>query len=45
MEMLADSGRMISLDMVEVNPALDDGNRTAKLAMHLILSAMGKSIL
>jgi len=45
MEMLADSGYMTSLDMVEVNPALDDGNRTARLAMHLILSAMGKSIL
>ena len=45
MEMLADSGCMTSLDMVEVNPALDDGNRTAKLAMHLILSALGKSIL
>lgn len=45
METLYDSGRMISLDMVEVNPALDQRNRTAKLGMHLILSAMGKSIL
>jgi len=45
METLSDSGCMTSLDMVEVNPVLDDRNRTAKLAMHLMLSAMGKSIL
>ncbi len=45
MEMIADSGRMGSLDIVEVNPILDDGNATAELAVDLIVSLFGKSTL
>jgi arginase len=45
MEMIADSGRMGSLDIVEVNPALDIRNRTAKLAVDLVESLFGKSTL
>ena len=45
MEMIADSGGMVSMDMVEVNPILDTANQTAELATELALSAMGKRIL
>jgi len=45
MEMLNDSGRLCSLEVVEVNPILDTANRTALLAVELIASAMGKRIL
>jgi arginase len=45
MEMLADTGKLIGMDLVEVNPVLDDRNRTAELATELILSALGKRIL
>ena len=45
MEILADSRRVASLDIVEVNPILDDRNRTAKLAVELVASLFGKSIL
>lgn len=45
MEMIADSGRMGSLDIVEVNTALDDGNATAELAVDLVESLFGKSTL
>ena len=45
MEMVAESGRMTSLDLVEVNPALDLRNTTAELGTELALSALGKSIL
>lgn len=45
MEMLADSGKLIGLDMVEVNPVLDERNRTAEIACELICSALGKRIL
>jgi arginase len=45
MEMICDSGRMTSLEMVEVNPVLDEANRTALLAVELITSALGKRIL
>ncbi len=44
MEILADSGAMVGLDVVEVNPILDDRNRTAQLAVDLILSATGKRV-
>ncbi len=44
MEMIAESRRMISLEMVEVNPILDQQNATAELAVELVLSSMGKSI-
>lgn len=43
-EMLAESGRVISLDMVEVNPILDEKNKTAQLACELILSLLGKIV-
>jgi arginase len=45
MEMVSDCGRMISMDVVEVNSILDRQNATALLAVELILSAMGKKIL
>jgi arginase len=45
MEMLADTGRLIGLDLVEVNPVLDERNRTAQVAAELVLSALGKRIL
>ncbi len=45
MEVACDSGRMLSMEVVEVNPVIDEVNRTADLAVELILSAMGKKIL
>lgn len=45
MEMIADSGRMGSLDIVELNPLLDDRNATAELAVDLVESLFGKSTL
>ncbi|MDA8220676.1 arginase [Desulfosporosinus sp.] len=44
MELLADSGRITSMDVVEVNPILDNHNKTAKLAVGLICSAFGEQI-
>ncbi len=45
MEMIADTGRLGSLDIVEVNTALDHGNATAELAVDLVESLFGKSTL
>ena len=45
MEMLADTGRVGSLDIVELNPAFDHRNATAKLAVDLVESLFGKSTL
>ena len=45
MEMIADTGRMASLDVVEVNPALDIRNQTAELVVDLVESLFGKSTL
>ena len=45
MEMIADSGRMGSLDIMELNPALDVRNQTALLAVDLVESLFGKSTL
>ncbi len=45
MEMIADTGRMASLDVMELNPALDLQNKTAKVAVDLIESLFGKSTL
>jgi len=45
MEMIADAGRMLSLEIVEVNPVIDVANKTALLAVELALSALGKKIL
>lgn len=43
-EMLADSGKLLSMDLVEVNPILDERNKTAIMASELILLAMGKKV-
>ena len=45
MEMIADSGRLIGLDLVEINPILDIQNQTAILGTELALSAMGLRII
>jgi len=45
MEMIADANRMLSLEIVEINPVIDVANRTAVLAVELALSALGKKIL
>ena len=45
MEMVADSGRLNSLDLVEVNPILDVQNTTAQLGTEFVLSALGMKIL
>jgi len=45
MEIIADHGRMVSFEIVEVNPVIDEHNRTADLAVELTLSAFGKKIL
>jgi arginase len=45
MEMIADSEAMASLEVVEINPVIDEHNRTALLGVELILSALGKKIL
>ena len=45
MEMIADNGRMASLDIVELNPALDNHNQIGKLAVDLVESLFGKSTL
>ncbi|MHB8735077.1 MAG: arginase [Terriglobales bacterium] len=45
LELICDSGNLLSLEVVEVNPVLDERNRTAELAVELILSGLGKKIL
>jgi arginase len=45
MEMIADSEAMVSLEIVEINPVIDEHNRTALLGVELVLSALGKKIL
>jgi len=45
MELVADSGRLVALDVVEANPTLDIRNTTAELGCELALSALGKNIL
>jgi arginase len=45
MEMIADTGLLASLDVMELNPALDERNRTATVAVDLIGSLFGKSTL
>ena len=44
MELVADSGQLVAMDVVEVNPILDRENATALLAVELVLSALGKKI-
>jgi arginase len=45
MEKLADSGKVLSVEITEVNPLYDTSNQTATLAVELILSALGKKII
>jgi arginase len=45
MEMICDTGAAVSMEVVEVNPVIDEVNRTADLAVELLMSAMGKRIL
>lgn len=45
MEIVADSGRLCSLDLVEINPILDHRNQTAQIAVDLAVSLFGKRIL
>jgi arginase len=45
MEMLADTGKVVSAEFVEVNPILDHGNQTALLGVELVTSLLGKKIL
>ena len=44
-EKAAGSGRLLSMEVVELNPVLDDRNHTARLAVGLVASALGQSIL
>jgi len=43
-ELIAESGKLVAMDVVEVNPILDEHNRTGMLAVELILSALGKRV-
>jgi arginase len=45
MEMIADSEAMVSMEIVEINPVIDEHNRTAQLGVELVLSGLGKKIL
>ncbi|HVF88746.1 MAG TPA: arginase [Blastocatellia bacterium] len=45
MEKMADSGKVLAVELAEVNPLFDTANQTAQLAVELILSALGKKIL
>jgi len=45
MEMLADTGKVISAELVEANPVLDERNVTAQLGVELLCSLLGKKIL
>lgn len=45
MEKIADSGKMLSFELTEINPILDVSNRTAELGVGLIISAFGKKIM
>jgi len=45
MEILNDTGRVLGMEVVEVNPVLDSANRTAMLGVELVLSALGQRIL
>jgi len=44
LELVHDSGKLLAMDMVEINPVFDDRNRTAEFGAELILSALGKQI-
>ena len=44
MELLAESQKLLAVDMVEVNPILDEKNKTGILASELVLSCLGKVV-
>ncbi|MHC5065362.1 MAG: arginase [Planctomycetota bacterium] len=44
-ELVADSGQMLGLEITELNPILDHGNKTGELAVEMVLSAFGQRIL
>ena len=45
MEVICDCDGMLGLEMVEVNPVIDEANQTAILATELVMSALGKRIM
>ena len=45
MELVAESGKLLGLELTEINPILDNRNRTAKTAVEFALSALGKIVL
>ena len=45
LELVADSGKLIAMDLVELNPMTDIDHKTARLSVELIQSALGKSII
>ena len=45
MEMIADSEAVVSMEVVEINPVIDEHNKTATLGIELVLSGLGKKIL
>jgi arginase len=45
MEHAAESGKLLGLELTEINPILDNQNATAKVAVELALSALGKAVL
>ena len=45
MEMICDSAQMVAMELVEVNPVIDEANRTGDLAVELVMSGLGKRIL
>ena len=45
MEMVADTQKALSLEVTEINPILDERNKTAEVAIDMLLSGLGKSIL
>ena len=45
MEMIADSEAMVAMEVVEINPVIDEHNKTATLGVELVLSGLGKKIL
>jgi arginase len=45
MENAFESGKLLSLEVAEINPILDEKNKTAEVAVQLVLSALGKRIL
>jgi arginase len=44
-ELVAESGKLLSLEMAEINPILDTGNATARVAVEFCESALGKRVL